>query len=86
MRLVRSSAESSGGCFPPIEQPKKEDLKRIAKENHFELSDSEAPPIRVPRSHRPRPSSRVPPSGAIANATRAAVRDRWSGWHDFLRP
>src|SRR6202022_1086358 len=28
-----------------IEGPKKEDLKRIAKENHFELSDSEADAI-----------------------------------------
>ena len=28
-----------------IEAPKKEDLKRIAKENHFELSDSEADAI-----------------------------------------
>ena len=28
-----------------IEPPKKEDLKRIAKENHFEMTDSEAEAI-----------------------------------------
>ena len=28
-----------------IEAPKKEDLKRIAKENHFEMTDSEAESI-----------------------------------------
>ena len=28
-----------------IEPPKKEDLRRIANENHFELSDSEADAI-----------------------------------------